>query len=120
MFPSHDRRAFKIPELENYPSIQPHYIKKDQQNWKPYTRNEETKVRYWATPGTEGFQHRIGGLEKDYTTSIISTDPANHQLMVETRQEKINAIANFIPIIDIQGDANSFIPITVFYIFPRT
>lgn len=99
--------AFKIPELENYPSIQPHYIKKDQQNWKPYTRNEETKVRYWATPGTEGFQHRIGGLEKDYTTSIISTDPANHQLMVETRQEKINAIANFIPIIDIQGDANA-------------
>lgn len=99
--------AFKIPELENYPSIQPHYIKKDQQNWKPYTRNEETKVRYWATPGTEGFQHRIGGLEKDYTTSIISTDPANHQLMVKTRQEKINAIANFIPIIDIQGDANA-------------
>jgi 2-oxoglutarate/2-oxoacid ferredoxin oxidoreductase subunit alpha len=98
--------AFKIPNLDEYPTITPNYVQKGIENWKPYLRNENTKVRYWAIPGTEGFQHRIGGLEKDYNTSIISTDPANHQVMVNTRQEKIDAIANFIPALNIQGNAD--------------
>ena len=52
----------------------------------------------------EGFAHRIGGLEKDYDTSSISTDPKNHQKMVETRQAKIDKIADFIPEVEVKGD----------------
>ncbi|MCD8262426.1 MAG: 2-oxoacid:acceptor oxidoreductase subunit alpha [Bacteroides sp.] len=96
--------AWRIPELENYPSIQPPYVTKEmQEGWKPYKRNEENKVRYWAVPGTEGFMHRIGGLEKDYNTSVISTDSANHHKMTLTRQEKIDKIAEIIPDVEVQG-----------------
>ncbi|MEG2513753.1 MAG: transketolase C-terminal domain-containing protein, partial [Bacteroidaceae bacterium] len=53
---------------------------------------------------TEGFMHRLGGLEKDYTTSAISTDSTNHQKMTETRQAKIDYIANCIPELEVLGD----------------
>ncbi len=56
--------AWCIPDIENYPSIKPNYIEKDIENWKPYLRNEETKVRYWALPGKEGYQHRLGVWKK--------------------------------------------------------
>ncbi len=99
--------AWRIPDIENYPSIKPNYIEKDIENWKPYFRNEETKVRYWALPGKEGYQHRLGGLEKDYNTSVISTDPENHELMTQTRQAKIQKIADFIPELTVQGETNA-------------
>jgi len=99
--------AWKIPDLENYPEIKPNYVHKGLENWKPYLRNPETKVRYWAIPGTEGFTHRIGGLEKDFTTGIISTTPDNHQLMVDTRQAKIDKIADFIPEQEVLGDKDA-------------
>ncbi len=99
--------AWKIPSLKDYPSITPNFITPDvPQNWKPYMRNEDL-VRYWAVPGTPGRQHRLGGLEKDYTTSAISTDAANHQKMVATRQAKIDKIADFIPELAIKGDLDA-------------
>lgn len=101
--------AWRIPEANEYPTIKPNFVKPEmlEQGWKPYKRNEETLVRYWAVPGTEGFMHRLGGLEKDYNTSAISTDPANHEKMVATRQEKVNKIANNIPAQQIQGNADA-------------
>jgi len=51
--------------------------------------------------------HRLGGLEKDSVTSAISTDPANHQKMVDIRQEKIDNIANNIPALDIKGNPDA-------------
>ena len=101
--------AWRIPEANEYPAIKPNFVKPEmlEQGWKPYKRNEETLVRYWAVPGTEGFMHRLGGLEKDYNTSAISTDPANHEKMVATRQEKVNKIANNIPAQQIQGNADA-------------
>ncbi len=99
--------AWRIPDIENYPSIKPNYIEKDIENWKPYFRNEETKVRYWALPGKQGYQHRLGGLEKDYNTSVISTDPENHELMTQTRQAKIQKIADFIPELTVQGETSA-------------
>ncbi len=102
--------AWKIPNLENYPEINPPYVqtmKEKPENWQPYFRNQETWVRYWAIPGMEDFMHRIGGLEKDYNTGVISTDPSNHQLMTITRQRKINRIAEFIPPQEITGDLDS-------------
>ena len=93
--------TWKIPNLEKYPTITPPYVQKNfnesAESWKPYLRDEETLVRYWGVPGTEGYMHRIGGLEKDYFTGVISSNPENHQLMVDTRKAKIKKIADFIP-----------------------
>lgn len=91
--------AWRIPEAGDYPEIHPHMLPQDvlEAGWKPFDRDEKNMARYWALPGREGAMHRVGGLEKDYHTSIISTDGANHERMVETRREKIARIADDIP-----------------------
>ena len=101
--------AWRIPEDDEYPAIKPNFVKPEmlEQGWRPYMRNEETEVRYWAIPGTPGFQHRLGGLEKDYNTSAISTDPANHEKMVQARQKKIDLIARNIPDVEVQGNPDA-------------
>ncbi|MDX6225532.1 MAG: 2-oxoglutarate/2-oxoacid ferredoxin oxidoreductase subunit alpha, partial [Frankiales bacterium] len=62
----------------------------------PYLRDPETLARPWAIPGTPGLEHRIGGIEKEDGSGDISYDPANHDLMVRTRQAKVDAIARTI------------------------
>lgn len=101
--------AWRLPELDKYPEIKPNYITNyhEDKPWKPYRRDPESLVRYWAIPGTEGFTHRLGGLEKDYDTSAISTDPQNHQRMVKARQAKIDKIADYIPELEVVGDENA-------------
>ena len=101
--------AWKLPDLDNYPEIKPNYVSNYQgeKPWKAYRRDKDTQVRYWAIPGMEGFAHRLGGLEKDYDTSAISTDPINHQKMVTTRQAKIDKIADFIPELEVLGDPDA-------------
>ena len=64
-------------------------------------------MRYWAIPGTEGFAHRLGGLEKDAVTSAISTDPINHEKMVYLRKEKIDRIADNIPALEVCHNADA-------------
>lgn len=63
----------------------------------PYKRDEKL-VRSWAVPGTPGLEHRIGGLEKEDVTGNVSYDPDNHQHMVKIRQAKVDRIADYIPI----------------------
>ncbi|MFF7888912.1 2-oxoacid:acceptor oxidoreductase subunit alpha [Streptomyces sp. NPDC020794] len=58
----------------------------------PYKRDEHTLARPWAVPGTPGLEHRIGGIEKADGSGNISYDPANHDVMVRTRQAKIDGI----------------------------
>lgn len=102
--------AWRIPDyLNDYPEIRPNYVEnyRNPEPWKAYRRDKESLVRYWAVPGTEGFTHRIGGLEKDYDTSSISTDPRNHQKMVQTRQGKIDKIADYIPDVEVLGDQDA-------------
>lgn len=101
--------AWRIPEPDDYPEIHPHLLpaEKLENGWRAYDRDPETLARYWALPGTPGAMHRLGGLEKDYDTSIISTDGANHALMVETRLEKIARIAKDIPLIEPMLDADA-------------
>lgn len=102
--------AWRIPNLEDLPEIKPPYVDQRPESdrvWKPYERNPETFVRYWAIPNTPGFEHRLGGLEKDYNTSAISTDAANHELMVQTRAAKVAAIAHSIPDLEVEGDVDS-------------
>ena len=106
--------AWRIPEDDEYPAIKPPYLPEERihaGNWRPYERREDNLVRYWAIPGTEGAMHRLGGLEKDYSTSAISTDPANHERMVYTRLEKIRRIASDIPELEVfdSGDADTLL-----------
>ncbi len=63
----------------------------------PYKRDEKL-ARPWAVPGTAGFEHRIGGIEKQDVTGNVSYDPENHQHMVNTRQAKVDKIADYIPL----------------------
>jgi 2-oxoglutarate/2-oxoacid ferredoxin oxidoreductase subunit alpha len=100
---------WRIPEVASLPSIDPDFateanhelppgpdgeVKSD--FW-PYLRDEETLARPWAIPGTPGLEHRIGGLEKGEGHGNISYDPANHDLMVRTRQAKVDRIAESLP-----------------------
>jgi len=72
-------------------------LAEDEPKFQPYRRDEKL-VRPWAVPGTAGLEHRIGGLEKQDITGNVSYDPDNHQHMVFTRQAKVDKIADYIPL----------------------
>ena len=94
--------AWKLPKLAEYPAINPPFVPAELKGtWTPYQRNEEG-VRFWAVPGTEGFTHILGGLEKDNATGAISTNPENHHLMTQLRQQKIDNIK--VPNVEVEGD----------------
>ncbi|MDO5447112.1 MAG: 2-oxoacid:acceptor oxidoreductase subunit alpha [Prevotellaceae bacterium] len=94
--------AFKLPNLAEYPAINPPYVPEEMKGtWTPYMRNENG-TRYWAVPGREGFEHILGGLEKDDKTGAISTNPENHDLMTRKRQQKIDNIV--VPDLEVLGD----------------
>jgi 2-oxoglutarate ferredoxin oxidoreductase subunit alpha len=95
---------FRIPKMADLPEINPPIAEANDKDYKPYRRNAETLVRQWAIPGTDGLRHRIGGLEKENITGIVSTDPINHQIMVDLRAAKVAKIADFIPEQDIDGN----------------
>jgi len=59
----------------------------------PFLRDPKSLARAWATPGTPGLEHRIGGLEKAYDSGHISYDPGNHHKMTEVRRAKVAGIA---------------------------
>lgn len=100
--------AWRLPDLKEYAEIKPPYVTPDMAGqWTPFLRNPETGVRYWALPGTEGFMHRIGGLEKSNETGAISTDPNNHHLMTQLRQAKVDKIADCIPNVEVQGNPDA-------------
>ena len=102
--------AWRIPEEKDYPEIKPHLLPQSrlEEGWRPYDRDEKSLARFWAIPGTPGAMHRVGGLEKDEKTSVISTDGANHAHMVEARRQKVARIADSIapvkPMLDEDAD----------------
>ena len=101
-FVANGSAAWKLPKLAEYPAINPPYVPAELKgSWTPYQRNEEG-VRYWAIPGQEGFTHILGGLEKDNATGAISTNPENHHLMTQLRQQKIDKIQ--VPDVVVEGD----------------
>ncbi|MGM9862419.1 MAG: 2-oxoacid:acceptor oxidoreductase subunit alpha [Muribaculaceae bacterium] len=101
--------AWRVPDADEYPEIHPPLLPADRCDgtWRPVERDAATQVRYWAIPGTPGAQHRLGGLEKDAATGAISTDPVNHQRMVNIRREKVARIADDIPALTVQGNADA-------------
>ena len=68
-----------------------------EEKFMPYKRDEKL-ARPWAVPGTPGLEHRIGGLEKQDVTGNVNYEPENHQHMVNTRQAKVDKIADYIPL----------------------
>jgi len=95
---------FKIPSMADMPKIKPPFATPNDDKYKPYKRDNETLVREWAVPGMEGLRHRLGGLEKWDITGNVSTDPENHQKMVELREEKVKKAVEDIPDQEIMGD----------------
>ena len=69
--------------------------------FQPFRRDPVTLARPWAVPGTPGLEHRIGGIEKADGAGTISYDPDNHDLMVRTRQAKVDGIASSIPPLEV-------------------
>ena len=95
--------AWKLPDINELPEIHPHYATDEQKyRYTPYQRDPESHVRYWAIPGQEGFQHILGGLEKDGKTGAISTEPENHNHMVIQRYDKVQRIP--VPDLEVEGD----------------
>ena len=91
---------WKFPQEEHLRPIEVKFktqLGEGEDKLQPYLRDERG-VRPWAIPGTPGLEHRIGGLEKQNITGNVSYDPENHQLMVKLRQEKVDKIAEHIPL----------------------
>jgi 2-oxoglutarate ferredoxin oxidoreductase subunit alpha len=92
-----------IPDLDKLPDIAPSFVSTPE-GFQPYSREEKSLARPWAIPGTPGLEHRIGGLEKQNVTGNVSYDPENHDLMIRLRAEKIERIANDIPLAEVEGE----------------
>ncbi len=97
-------QLFRIPKTADLPPINPPIAEANDPDYKPYRRNPETLARKWAVPGTEGLRHRIGGLEKEDVFGNVSTDPFNHQKMIDLRDAKVQKVADYIPEQEISGD----------------
>ena len=82
---------WRVPDLDTLPSLRVEHPT-DPAGFEPYRRNADL-VRPWALPGTPGFEHRIGGIEKADVTGDVSYDPDNHELMVRARAQKVANIA---------------------------
>lgn len=93
-----------IPDYDKMPDISPTF-RTNPEGFLPYLRDEVTLSRPWAIPGTAGLEHRIGGLEKQHLTGNVSYDPQNHETMIKLRAEKVERIANDIPLAQVDGDA---------------
>jgi len=97
-------QLFKLPAVKDLPEINPPIAQADDAGFKPYRRDPVTLARQWALPGTQGLIHRVGGLEKTDIAGVISTDGVNHQKMVQLRNEKVQRVANYIPLQEVEGD----------------
>lgn len=104
---------WRIPQLTDLPEIKPNFITPDlddetlnklQAEFQPYARDAKL-ARPLALPGTPGFAHRIGGLEKGHLHGNISYDPANHAMMVDLRAKKVAEIA--VPDIEVSDPDNA-------------
>ena len=94
---------WRIRSMKEMPAIHPAPAPSPGEEWLPYFRNEETLARRWAIPGMPGFEHRVGGLEKQDGTGNISYDPLNHEHMVKLRAEKVRRVENYIPDLQLDG-----------------
>lgn len=100
---------WKFPKSDDLPPIEVKFkegLDEGETKLRPYLRDEKL-VRPWAVPGTPGLEHRIGGIEKQDITGNVSYDPDNHEHMVKTREEKVNRIADYIPLQKLDSGAST-------------
>ncbi len=99
---SNGSEPFRIPKLSELPKFElpPRPGPGD---YKPFMRDPETLARPWAWPGLKGYEHRIGGLEKQDVTGAISYDAENHERMTQLRAEKVRRVVKEIPQTRIYG-----------------
>ena len=98
---------WRVPAMKDYPEIHPPFAPAEasEGGFQPFERDPETLVRRWAVPGRPGFEHRVGGLEKNHA-GVLSSAPQNHETMVRERAEKIARIAGTIPPLEVDGPAS--------------
>ena len=93
---------WRIPDISSLPSIQPSIVEQGEE-YVPYQRDPKTLARKLAFPGMPGYEHRIGGLEKDETGGV-SYDPVNHENMTKLRADKVQAVADSLPPTPVHGE----------------
>jgi 2-oxoglutarate ferredoxin oxidoreductase subunit alpha len=93
---------WRVPSMSELPTITPRFAT-DPATFKAYKRDEETLSREWAIPGMGGFQHRIGGLEKNIDGNV-SHDPENHQKNSEYRAAKVEKVVDMLPELEVCGE----------------
>ena len=93
---------WRIPSMKDYPEIHPPFAGEGDIPFRPFARDPQTMVRKWGLPGQKGFEHRVGGLEKNHD-GVLSSEPLNHELMVRERAEKVARLADVIPPLEVTG-----------------
>jgi 2-oxoglutarate ferredoxin oxidoreductase subunit alpha len=93
---------WRVPMMSELPSITPRKAT-NPETFLPYNRDPETLARDWAVPGMEGFEHRIGGLEKN-NAGGVNQDPDNHQKNSEIRAAKVEKVVDMIPELELAGE----------------
>ena len=113
-FLANSSEPWHLPDIDSLPSIDPNFAERPNMGTEflPYLRDENL-ARPWAVPGTEGLEHRIGGLEKEAdSTGNISYDPQNHQWATDLRAAKVLKVADDIPplrVDDPSGEADMLV-----------
>ncbi|MBT3925851.1 MAG: 2-oxoacid:acceptor oxidoreductase subunit alpha [Rhodospirillaceae bacterium] len=95
-----------VPDADQFEPFKVEF-RTEAEGFQPYMRNSATLARPWVKPGTPGLEHRIGGLERDSDSGNVSNDPENHQLMTNTRFNKIAGIVDDIPLQEIESGGDS-------------
>jgi 2-oxoglutarate ferredoxin oxidoreductase subunit alpha len=98
-FLANSSEPWHLPDVGELPEIEPGFATRPNMGpeFLPYLRDENL-ARPWAVPGTEGLEHRIGGLEKEAdSTGNISYDSQNHQWATDLRAAKVLKVADEIP-----------------------
>jgi 2-oxoglutarate ferredoxin oxidoreductase subunit alpha len=93
---------WRVPTMDELPPITPRKAT-NPELFKPYNRDPETLAREWAVPGMEGYEHRIGGLEKN-AAGAVSHDPENHHINTEIRAAKVEKVVDMIPELELVGE----------------
>lgn len=97
---------WRFPKSSELASIVPPKASGAGEDYLPYKRDSKG-VRSWAIPGESGFEHRLGGLEKEKDTGNVSYDPENHEYMVKIRAERIDEIAKSYAPLEMEEGENS-------------
>ncbi|MBI3181633.1 MAG: 2-oxoacid:acceptor oxidoreductase subunit alpha [Myxococcales bacterium] len=91
-----------VSKLEPFPVK----FRTEPKGYQVYQRDPSSLARDWVRPGTPGLEHRVGGLEKDFLSGMVSYDPHNHEKMVRVRAEKVARVAQSYQPTEVHGDSS--------------